>query len=90
MSGCVVLAVYGTGGSLAPPDLPDVPPERDMTARAVSASLALASVRGEPTSIFVRQRELVDLGLSIAEGNPECPPTRMARRRPMPSGRTRQ
>lgn len=68
LAGSVAFAVYGSGGSLAPADLPDVPPDHGMTARAVSASVMLASVRGQSQSIEARQRELVDLGVSIAEG----------------------
>jgi hypothetical protein len=73
-AGCVALAVYASGGSLTASNLPEVPPDAFMTAKAVAASLALASVQGDPTAIPALQRELVDLGLSIAEGKTVCPP----------------
>jgi hypothetical protein len=67
-AGCAAFAVYGSGGSLAPPNLPEVPPEPFMTAKAVSGGLALASVQGDPAAIPGVQRELVELGIAIAEG----------------------
>jgi hypothetical protein len=72
-AGCAALAVYGSGGSLTPPNLPDVPPEPFMTAQAVSGALALASVQGDPPGVPDLQRRLVDLGLAIAEGKVSCP-----------------
>ena len=67
-AGCAAFAVYGSGGSLTPPNLPEVPPEPFMTAKAVSGSLALASVQGDPAVMADVQRELVELGIAIAEG----------------------
>ncbi len=67
-AGSAAFAVYGSGGSLGPPNLPEVPPEPFMTAKAVAGSLALASVQGDPATMPAVQRELVELGIAIAEG----------------------
>jgi len=67
-AGCAALAVYGSGGSLGPPNLPEAPPEPNMTARAVSGSIVMVSVKGDPKSMLDVQRELVELGIAIAEG----------------------
>ena len=81
-AGCVALAVYGSGGSLTPPNLPEVPPEPFMTAKAVSASLALASVQGDPGAIPQVQRQLVELGMAIGEGTMALPYAASTRVRP--------
>jgi len=65
---CAALAVFGSGGSLVPPNLSEVPPEPSMTAQAVSRAITLASVQVESRTIPDVQRELVELGIAIAEG----------------------
>jgi hypothetical protein len=72
-AGSVALAVYGSGGSLTPANLPEVPAEPFMYAKAVAGSLALASVQGDPLAIPDLQRELAELGLAIADGKVACP-----------------
>jgi len=67
-AGCAALAVYGSGGSLGPANLPEAPPAPTMTARAVSGSVTMASVQGDPRRMLDVQRELVQLGIAIAEG----------------------
>src|SRR5690349_11369158 len=47
-AGCAALAAFLSGGSLAPPDLPEVPPPHFGTARAVFGSMVLAAVSTEP------------------------------------------
>jgi hypothetical protein len=44
-----------------------------MAAKAVAGALALASVQGDAATIPDVQRELVELGLAIAEGKITCP-----------------
>jgi hypothetical protein len=66
--GCVALAVYASGGSLIAPNLPEVAPEPYMSAQAVSASIGMASGQGDPGTVAALQRELVELGIAIAEG----------------------
>jgi hypothetical protein len=88
-AGCAALAVYGSGGSLTPPNLPEVPPEPYMTAQAAAGSITLASVQGGAETMLDVQRELVHLGLAIAEGkntwpspDQDRPPARTARKGP--------
>jgi hypothetical protein len=85
-AGCAAVAVYGSGGSLIPANLPEVPPGPYMTAQAVAGSIALASVQGSPEAIADVQRELVGLGLAIAAGEVVWPSA--AEDRP-PPGRSR-
>lgn len=72
-AGCAALAVFGSGGSLTPANLPEVPPEPFMTAKAVAGSVAMASLQCEPPTLPDLQRELVELGLAIAEGKVTWP-----------------
>ncbi len=65
---CAALAVFGSGGSLVPPNLPEVPPEPSMTAQAVSRAITLASVQVDPGTISDVQREILELGIAIGEG----------------------
>ncbi len=67
-AGCVAMAVYGSGGSLIPANLPVVPPEPYMTAQAVAGSITMACVQGDPRCMRDLQRELAGLGIEIAEG----------------------
>jgi hypothetical protein len=67
-AGLVAFAVFGSGGSLGPANFPAVPPTAYMTSEAVSASLAMASVQGDPQAVSDVQRDLVELGIAIAEG----------------------
>jgi hypothetical protein len=72
-AGCAALAVYGSGGSLTPPNLPEAPPEPTMTAKAVSGCLALAAAKVDPADSAHVQRQLVELGIAIAEGGITLP-----------------
>src|SRR5262249_58560461 len=64
-AGCCALAVYGSGGSLGPSHLPEVPPEPFITAKAVSAGLAMAAGQGGPPAMPDLQRRPVALGLAL-------------------------
>jgi len=67
-AGCAALAVYGSGGSLGPAIFPDVPPGPYMTAQAVSGSITMASAVGDPGAMPDLRRDLVELGIAVAEG----------------------
>jgi hypothetical protein len=47
-AGCAALAVFFSGGSLAPPDVPVVPPGEHLTAQAAANAVILAAVGKEP------------------------------------------
>ena len=85
-AGCAAFAVYGSGGSLGPPNMPDVPPKPYMTAQAVFSSLALACVQGAPGTTPDIQRELVELGIAIAEGKITWPAVTKSAAKPAAMG----
>jgi hypothetical protein len=84
---CAAVAVFGSGGSLGPGNFPDVPPEPTMTAQAVSRGIILASVRVDSRTITEVQRELVELGIAIAEGRITWPAATKTAGKPAVVGR---
>ncbi len=67
-SGAAGAAVFASGGSLAPADLPEVPPGEHHAALAVACAAKMAATIGEDGLTDQRQRRLIDLGLGVAEG----------------------
>lgn len=65
--GWAAAAAAWTGGSLAPPDFPPVPPGEFLTAQAVVAALTLAAVAGEPKAVVSRYQALLALGAEVAD-----------------------
>jgi hypothetical protein len=65
-AGCVAFAVYFSGGSIAPPDAPDVPAPRFASARAIAGAVILAAVVDEPEKAPEKFRASIDQGLSVA------------------------
>ncbi len=62
-----------SGGSLAPPDVPPVPPGEHLTALAATAAI-LFSVQGQTMQQIEEKRSaLIDLGLKIANGEDKWP-----------------
>jgi hypothetical protein len=66
-AGCAALAAFMSGGSLAPPEAPIVPPGEFMAAKAVSGSVMLAAVATEPERADEKFRDFITLGLEVAE-----------------------
>jgi hypothetical protein len=67
-AGCAALAAFLSGGSLAPPNLPAVPPDEFLTARTVAGGLILAAVMREPEKAPQTFRKFLALGVEIANG----------------------
>ena len=68
-AGCVALAAFLSGGSLAPPNLKEVPPPPQAFGRAVAGALQLAAAKTEPaTAIPGTHRRMIALGLAVARG----------------------
>jgi len=67
-AGALAMAVYQTGGSLAPPNMPVKPPSPFAPAKAVAISVKVASLRGEKAKLSFRQKSFVELGIAAAEG----------------------
>jgi hypothetical protein len=63
-----------SGGSLAPPDMPVVPPPDHLTAHAVAGAVALAAA-SDPEHLAERKIAFLQVALDLADG-----------RRPVPSG----
>jgi hypothetical protein len=75
-AGGLALAATWTGGSLAPPKLPAVPPGPFLPAKAVAGAIKLAAAKGDPSRMADTQRLFVELGVGVAEGRfvwPEVP-----------------
>jgi uncharacterized protein DUF6931 len=66
-AGCAALAVFFTGGSMAPPNVPAVAPGEFSTAKAVTGTIILAAVSAEPARAADKFREYLKLGLEVAE-----------------------
>ncbi len=67
-AGCAAMAAFWSGGSLAPPDLPEVPPAEFLTARGVAGAVLLAGVITEPHKAPERYQQYLKLGLAVADG----------------------
>lgn len=66
-SSCLAAAAFWSGGSLAPPNLPTVPPRDDLTGLAVAGALLLAAASHPQTAPIARQRFL-EIGADVATG----------------------
>jgi hypothetical protein len=67
-AGCVAAASFWSGGSLAPPNLPVVPPGEYLTAHGVAGAILLAAVFTEPARAPEKHRAFLKLGLDVASG----------------------
>lgn len=67
VSWCAV-AAFWSGGSMAPPDTPRVPPGELLTAKAVSAAVLLAAARHDSVAMPQRFRNFIAWGIDIANG----------------------
>ena len=65
---CVALAAFWSGGSLAPENLPPVPPPETATAKAVSSALLMAAPHGAPTQAPQRYRAFLAAGRQLKTG----------------------
>src|SRR5262249_8807816 len=67
-AGCAAVAVFWSGGSLAPPGLPVVPPAEHLLPGAVANGILLAAVRHDPDKAEEKYRRFLALGKDVAEG----------------------
>jgi hypothetical protein len=78
-AGCAALAVFLSGGSVAPPDLPVVEPDPYAAAKAIAGAVVMAAVTKEPETApekfqaFVAQG--VDIGRRVGLWPPDPPAT---------------
>ena len=62
------MAAFWSGGSMAPPDVPAVPPGDDLTAKAVAGALMLAAVQTQPELAADKYCLFLRRGIDIAGG----------------------
>jgi hypothetical protein len=65
-AGCSGLAAFFSGGSLAPPDAPAVPPGEFLAAKAVSGAVIFAAVAKEPERAPEKFRSFVAQGVEVS------------------------
>jgi hypothetical protein len=62
------MAAFWSGGSIAPPNVPVLPPADDLTAKAVAGAVMLAAVQAEPEKAAAKYRRFLEQGIDIACG----------------------
>jgi hypothetical protein len=67
-AGNAALAVYFNDGSLAPPDMPVLPPEDSLTPNSVAAAVFLSAVSDEPAKAPEKYPILLAEGLKLVSG----------------------
>jgi hypothetical protein len=67
-AGTAAAAAFWSGGSLAPPNVPVVPPANHLTAHGVAGAVMLAAVQSEPAKAPEKYKRFFALGLEIASG----------------------
>ena len=73
-AGCLGMAVFFSGGSIAPPTAPAVAPQPNLTHQMVAAALYLAAVFAEPEKASEKFASFIADGLKLASLVPEAPP----------------
>jgi hypothetical protein len=61
----VALAAFWSNGSLAPPDLPEVPPDARLTSQGVSAALVMTATHGDATKSSEKYQQILKTGQEI-------------------------
>jgi hypothetical protein len=64
------VAVFWSGETIGPEDLPAVPPPPHMTGKAVAGTIYIAAVRGDPMRESARLKRFLESGRNIAAGGP--------------------
>jgi hypothetical protein len=67
-AGCAAMAAFWSGGSMAPPGVPAVPPGEHLTAHGVSGAVMLAAVLADPATAPEKYRRFFAQGLEVASG----------------------
>jgi hypothetical protein len=66
-AGAAGLAAFLSGGSLAPPGAPRVPPAESLAAKAVAASVMLSAISFEPEKAGAKYSEFLFRGFEVAQ-----------------------
>jgi hypothetical protein len=80
-AGCAAMAAFWSGGSMAPPNVPAVPPGETLTAHGVAGAVLLSAVLTEPEKAADKQRKFLAQGVEVLGGGnrwkePARPPAR--------------
>jgi hypothetical protein len=67
-AGCTALAAFYSGGSLAPPSAPPVPPGEHLTHKGVALAVLQAAVLTEPAKATEKYRRFLALGIDVGNG----------------------
>jgi hypothetical protein len=67
-AGCAALATYWSGGSLAPPDAPVIPPDEHLTGHGAGCAVLLAAVYQDAGKAPERYAQFLKEGIKVAEG----------------------
>ena len=65
-AGCAALAAFMSGGSMAPPNVPAVPPGEHLTAHAASGAVMMAAVIKEPEKAPEKYERFLAKGIEAA------------------------
>ena len=66
-AGCAGLAAFFSGGSLAPPEAPPVPPGEYLTAKAVSGAVIFSSLATEPEKAPEKFQAAIAQGVDVTK-----------------------
>jgi hypothetical protein len=69
-AGGLAMAVYQSGGNVAPPNAPPTPPPPFAPAKAVAGAVKMACTKADPVKIVETQRLFLELAVGMAEGQP--------------------
>ena len=67
-AGCAAMAAFMSGGSIAPPNVPVVPPGETLTAQMVAGAVLMAAVVTAPEKAAEKYQKFLALGVEIASG----------------------
>ncbi len=72
-AGCAAMGAFFSGGSLAPPNVPEVPAAGHLTGHVVSGGVMLGGVRTEPEKAPEKYKKYLEVGLQVADGTARWP-----------------
>jgi hypothetical protein len=67
-AGCAAAGAFWSGGSLAPPNVPVVPPGEFLTAQGVAGAVLLAAVLTQPEKAADKHQQFLTLGADVGNG----------------------
>jgi hypothetical protein len=72
-AGCTTLGVFLSGGSMGPPNVPEIPPADHLTGEAVAGAIIMAAVAQHPEKSAETLHRFLLRGLDIASGKETVP-----------------